>query len=90
MSRARPILSVTERHAGVRIHLGRLAHGDGASLQEAADDLLRRVLAYAAAIRQSGFSVSCEVMPDLQGMAFLHEIGELAESGGDVRAAVLG
>jgi hypothetical protein len=83
-----PILSVAERPAGVRIHLGRLAYGDGASLQEAADDLLGRVLVYAAAIRRSGFASSCEVAPDLEGLAFLYEIGELAEAGGDVRAAL--
>jgi hypothetical protein len=88
MSPVRPVLSVTERGAGIRIHLGRLAYGDGASLQEAADDLLRRVLVYAAAIRQSGFSVSGEVVPDLGGMAFLYQFGELAEAGGDVRAAL--
>jgi hypothetical protein len=88
MSLVRPILSVTERDGAIRIHLGGLAHGDGASLQEAADDLLRRVLVYTAAIRQSGFSVSGEVVPDLEGMAFLYEFGELAETGGDVRAAL--
>jgi hypothetical protein len=90
MSHDRPILSVTERDAGIRLHLGRLAYGDGASLQEAADDLLQRVLVSAAGIRQSGFSASCEVLPDLQGMAFLCELGELAEAGGDVRAALFG
>jgi hypothetical protein len=88
MSLGGPILSVTERASGVRIQLGRLAHGDGASLQEAADDLLRRVLEYAAAIHRSGFSSTCEVAPDLEGLAFLYEIGELAEAGGDVRAAL--
>jgi hypothetical protein len=88
MSPGRPILSVTERASGVRIQLGRLAHGDGDSLQEAADDLLRRVLVYAGAVRQSGFSTSCELAPDLDGLAFLYEIGELAEAGGDVRAAL--
>jgi hypothetical protein len=90
MSPDRPSLSVTKRDAGVRLHLGRLAQGDGASLQEAADDLLRRVLVSAAGIRQGGLSGSCEVVPDLQAMAFLYEIGELAETGGDVRAALFG
>jgi hypothetical protein len=88
VSPVKPILSVTERDGAIRIYLGRLAHGDGASLQEAAEDLLQRVLVYAAAIRDSEFSVSCEVLPDLHGMAFLYELGELAETGGDVRAAL--
>jgi hypothetical protein len=48
------------------------------------------VLGSAAAVRQSGFSGSCEVVPDLQVAAFLYEIGELAETGGDVRAALFG
>jgi hypothetical protein len=60
MAPVRSVLSVTERNGAIRIHLGGLAHGDGAALQEAANDLLQRVLVYAAAVRQSGFSVSCE------------------------------
>jgi hypothetical protein len=57
MSSDRPALVVREHAAGVRLHLGSIAHGDGPSLQEAADDLVRRVLVIAKALRTNGFSV---------------------------------
>ena len=44
MSSDPPASVVREHGAGVRLHLGSVAHGDGPSLQEAADDLVRRVL----------------------------------------------
>jgi hypothetical protein len=38
----------------VRLTLSGLSHGDGDSLQEAADDLVRRLLVLAMAFRTSG------------------------------------
>ena len=61
MSSDRPALVVREHAAGVRLHLGAIAHGDGPSLQEAADDLVRRALAIGRALRTGGFSVSTRV-----------------------------
>jgi hypothetical protein len=74
----------------VRLHLGSLAHGDGPSLQEAADDLVRRVLVIARALRTSGFSVSPEIAHDVAGLSFLCELDEIAVEGGDVRTRLFG
>ena len=83
-----PSLTITESGELVRLQLGGLARGEGASLQEAADDLIRRLLALVLAFRSSGFKVSCEIRPDLETMDFLYELGEIADAGGDIRARV--
>jgi hypothetical protein len=90
MSSYRPALTLREQADGVRLHLGSLAHGDGPTLQEAADDLVRRVLVIAKAVRRSGFSISREVMPDVAGLHFLFELDEIAAAGGDVRTRIFG
>jgi hypothetical protein len=90
MSTYRPALFVRERAGGVRLHLGSLAHGDGPSLQEAADDLVGRALTIGRAFRTSGFTVSPEVAHDVAGLSFLCELDELAATGGDVRARLFG
>ena len=90
MSSDRPALVVREHAAGVRLHLGSIAHGDGPSLQEAADDLVRRVLVIAKALRTSGFSVSPEVVQDVAGLSCLCELDEIAATGGDVRTRLFG
>jgi hypothetical protein len=90
MSAYRPEFTVRERAGSVRLHLGSLAHGEGASLQEAADDLLRRVLVLGKAFRRSGFSVSPELMHDVAGLSFLCECDEIAAAGGDARTRLFG
>jgi hypothetical protein len=90
MSSYRPALVVREHAAGVRLLLGSIAHGDGASLQEAADDLVRRALALSRAFHQSGFSVAPEVAPDVAALNLVYELEEIAASGGDVRARLFG
>jgi hypothetical protein len=83
-------LTVREHAAGVRLHLGSVAHGDGPTLQEAADDLVRRVLALGRALRMTGFSVSAEVSCDMAALSLLSELDEVAAAGGDVRARLFG
>ena len=90
MSSDRPDLVVREHAAGVRLHLGSVAHGDGPSLQEAADDLVRRVLAIGRAFRTSGFSVSPESAYDVAALSFVCELDEIAVAGGDVRTRLFG
>jgi hypothetical protein len=90
MSSDRPALVVREHAAGVRLHLGVIAHGDGPSLQEAADDLVQRVLALSRASRTGGFSVPREVAQDLAALSFLYELDEIHAAGGDVRARLFG
>ena len=83
-----PPLTITERGERVRLSLGGLAHGEGASLQDAADDLVRSILRLVLALRSHGFGVSRELCPDLDTMTFLHELGEIAAAGGDIRTHV--
>jgi hypothetical protein len=90
MSSHSPALMIRERAGGVRLHLGSLAYGDGPSLQEAADDLVRRVLVIARVFRTSGFSVPREVAHDVAALSFLYELDEIAAAGGDVRMRLFG
>jgi hypothetical protein len=83
-----PALTTTELGGRVRLDLGGIARGEGESLQEAADDLIRSILRLAAAFRASGFRASRECLPDLEAMSFLHELGEIAAAGGDIRSRV--
>jgi hypothetical protein len=79
-------LTVQESSGRVRLCLGGLAHGDGPTLQEAADDLVQRLLSYVVALRATGFRPSLELAPpDLSAMDFLYELGEIAAAGGDIR-----
>jgi hypothetical protein len=83
-----PALTITELGGHVRLTLGGFAHGEGVSLQEAADDLVCSTLRLVMAFRSSGFKACPEFPPDLETMNFLHELGEIAAAGGDIRARV--
>lgn len=87
-----PALRIWETGDRCRLWLGSFAYGDGGSLQEAADDLVRRLLSLNMALRSgSGIRLSAELGPiDLRWYEFLHELGEIAAGGGDVRARVFG
>jgi hypothetical protein len=74
----------------VRLQLGQFARGEGTTLQEAADDLIHRLLVLVMAVRSGGFSASCEVRPDLETIDFLYELGDFAAAGGDIRDRVFG
>ena len=81
-------LTVTETGGRVRLNFGGIAHGEGSSLQDAADDLIRRLLALAIAVRSSGLKVSCEVQSDFEAIGLLYELGEIAAAGGGIRTRV--
>jgi hypothetical protein len=83
-----PALAITEAGGRIRLNLDGFAHGEGSSLQEAADELIRHLLELALAFRSSGCSASRELRPDLETMNFLQELGEIAAAGGDIRARV--
>jgi hypothetical protein len=85
-----PALSVHEIGGRCRLSLGGHAHGDGATLQEAADDLVRRLLALAMSLRSSaGFCVTAEAPGvDVRWFEFLYELGVIAARGGDIRARI--
>ena len=80
-----PALHVTEREGGCRLYLEGVACGDGATLQDAADELVSRVFRVATALRGAGLAVPSE----LPVWSYLDELGELAERGDDLRARVL-
>jgi hypothetical protein len=80
-------LTVQEAPGRVRLCLGTLAHGDGPTLQDAADDLVQRLLTYVMAFRANGFRPSLELAPpDLAAMDFLYQLGEIAAAGDDIRS----
>jgi hypothetical protein len=85
-----PALSVREVAGRCRLNLGGFVHGEGTTLQEAADDLVSRLLALAMTLRsEAGFRVSPE-MPgvDLRWFEFLYELGAIAARGDDIRDRV--
>jgi hypothetical protein len=83
-----PALTIKEGEGHVRLSLGGFAHGEGASLQEAADGLVSSILQLVMAFRSTGFQASREFRLDLETMNFLHELGEVAAAGGDLRARI--
>jgi hypothetical protein len=85
-----PPLTITESGGLVCLQLGGFARGKGASLQEAADDLVHSILGVLLAIRSSGFSACTELQPDLDALNFFYELDEIAASGGDIRSHVFG
>ena len=85
-----PALSIREVVGGCRLDLGGQIHGEGATLQEAADDLVRRLLVLAMSLRSAaGLRISPE-MPgvDLRWFEFLYELGAIAARGEDIRDRV--
>jgi hypothetical protein len=84
-------LTVQESSGWVRLCLGSLTHGDGPTLQDAADDLVQRLLTYVLALRASGIRPAPELAPlDLPTMDFLYQLGEIAAAGGDIRSRLFG
>ena len=81
-----PPLRVHEHAGRCRLSLAGVTTGDGETLQDAADDLVGKVLGFLVAVRRSGFRLPAELgPPDLQLLAFLYELGELAARGEDIR-----
>ena len=86
-----PALRVVELDSRVRLVLAGFGHADGATLQEAADELVRQVLVIALAVRAGDvLPRSTECMVDPAQLAFIWELGAIAASGGDVRRRLLG
>ena len=85
-----PPLQVRANGPGCRLSLGGLSYGDGDTLQDAADDLVRRLVNLAMCTRSSGMTFSTEVAPDPRWLEFLWELGEIAARGGDIRHRLFG
>jgi hypothetical protein len=81
-----PPITLTQHGGRLRLRLGNVCHGHGDTLPEAADDLIRRLLGYVVAIRAGG--VGGHTIADLPMLNFLHELGDIAAAGGDIRRRV--
>ena len=91
MATFRPSLSVSEHDGCVRLSLAGFGHADGATLQEAADELVRHVLAIALAVHSGDLCPrSSECLVDPAQLAYTWELGLIAASGGDIRGLLLG
>jgi hypothetical protein len=87
-----PPLQVRRVAGRVRLLLGDLAYGEGTTLQEAADDLVARMLTLVMAFRAGGIGPlpSEGPRPDPAMLEFLYELGEIAATGGDIRERLFG
>jgi hypothetical protein len=85
-----PSLHVHRHGPDCRLSLGAIAYGDGKTLQDAADDLVERLLTLAMCTRTGRMSFSTEVVPDPRWFEFLWELGEIAARGGDIRPRLFG
>jgi hypothetical protein len=86
MSEFAPTLRVDEVPGGVRLSLDGFCSAEGTTLQEAADELVWKMLVAVMAFRargMSGFSTLCR--PDMELVGFLWELGTIAAAGGDIR-----
>ena len=86
-----PTLRVTESRGRCRLSLVGCAHGTGDTLQEAADELVSRLLTVSLSLRSNGWNVpSAFGPPDLRVLSFFWELGEMAARGDDIRDRVFG
>jgi hypothetical protein len=84
-----PPLRLDETGSGWRLSLVGMAYGNGATLQDAADDLIGRLLSLLLAMRRSGLRMASELgPPDPRVLEFIWELGELVARGEDIRARV--
>jgi hypothetical protein len=78
-------LRLTERGATCRLSLGDIVHGDGRTLQEAADALVSRVLGLVLGHRSGAWAPR-----DPQARAFVTELDEMIARGEDIRPRLFG
>jgi hypothetical protein len=86
-----PTLRVSEIGGRVRLGLDGFGEVEGDTLQEAADELVARLLSIAIVVRSGGVGPLCsECCPDLAVLDFVWQLGELAAAGGDPRELLFG
>jgi hypothetical protein len=84
-----PPLEVHETAGGCRLSVGEIS-GHGCTLQDAADDLISRLLRLAMAFRMRGLGFTLEgALPERAWLEFVWERSELAARGDDIRGRVL-
>jgi len=91
MKRWAPELRISEVDGHVRLGLDGLGEVEGATLQEAGDALVSRLLTIAMALRSGGIGpVSSECDVDRGLMEFIWRIGDVAAAGGEPRELLFG
>lgn len=91
ISASHPRLRITEIGDGVRLGLDGFGYVGGATLQEAADELVRRMLVVAMAFRASGLGPTCsECRADPGALDLIWKLGDIAAGGGDIRGYLFG
>jgi hypothetical protein len=91
MSGFAPTLRVDEAAGRVRLSLDGFFSAEAPTLQEAADELVRKMLVMVMAFRSCGISgLSAVSRPDMELVGFLWELDEIAAAGGDIRERLFG
>jgi hypothetical protein len=86
-----PTLRVDEFAGRVRLSLDGFFSAEGATLQEAADELVWKMLVTVMVFRSRGIDgLGAARRPDLGLVRFLWELGEIAAAGGDLRERLFG
>lgn len=86
-----PALELSEADGRCRLALAGIARGEGDTLQEAADELVSRLVTVALHLRRSGFGASRAFgRPDMDQLDYVWQLGEMAARGEDIRGRVLG
>jgi hypothetical protein len=86
-----PELRVHETGAGCRLTLVGVTYGNGETLQDAADDLVTRLLNLTLGVRSSGFRLPSDAgRPDPRVLELLWDLGEMAAHGQDIRERIFG
>ena len=85
-----PALTLRERDGRCRLALSGLTHGEGVTLQEAADDLIARLVGIAQAACLGGMAFSSTLHPpDRDVMAFLRDVAGMSGEREELRRFVL-
>jgi hypothetical protein len=91
MSEFTPALRVDEIDGRVRLSLDGFFSAEGLTLQEAADELVRKMLVTLMAFRCRGISgLGAVCRPDTELVGLLFELSEIAATGGDIRERLFG
>lgn len=91
MAAGSPTLRIREIDDRVRLGFDGFGDVEGASLQEAADELVAHMLRVAVALRANGVGPICSECPaDAALLEFVWELGEVAATGGDPRNLLFG
>jgi hypothetical protein len=85
-----PPLYLTEVAGRCRLSMSGFAVGSGHTLQEAADDLVHRVMALVHTGALVAGSTNLSHGPDPRLLALMNDVSRIAAEGGDVRERLFG